>query len=303
MSDSGVHGQRGYGCDVVFNWLGATTPLPAKTHRMMYQLGTRLLFFETPSQQPTEEELTAYAERDDSANAECECQAVVNAFAIDFFTRHPVGSVEPKSVVVSKEMARSLTRYATLLSYGRREVRYSDGDWGSEPTVASEPEGPYKIVNYFKELARAHALIHGRNVVTDADLDMVASIAVSSIPKHLRHIVRELQRNGSVTSSHYAKLRAICAPTARCHLEELALTEIGVLKKGTPATNEPDTLTLAPSFSWLYRAPLNTKCSACAGEEEMTLDRGHLAFKLPSGTSSNEGRSQVLEGQSIGTAG
>src|SRR6185503_20814497 len=37
---------RGYSKAIVFNWLGATTPLPRKAFRIMNQLGTRLLFYE-----------------------------------------------------------------------------------------------------------------------------------------------------------------------------------------------------------------------------------------------------------------
>src|SRR5262249_9723234 len=59
-SNSGVQGKRGYEENVVFNWIGATTPLKKDTHRLMYQLGTRLLFYEVPSVMPDEETLLRY---------------------------------------------------------------------------------------------------------------------------------------------------------------------------------------------------------------------------------------------------
>ena len=43
---SGVHGARGYTGRYVFNWVGATTPIPERTHKMMAQLGNRILFHE-----------------------------------------------------------------------------------------------------------------------------------------------------------------------------------------------------------------------------------------------------------------
>lgn len=46
-SNSGVQGKRGYEENIVFNWLGATTPLRRDTHRLMYQLGTSVV--ERPS--------------------------------------------------------------------------------------------------------------------------------------------------------------------------------------------------------------------------------------------------------------
>ncbi len=62
VSDSGVHGRRGVETAVVFNWLGATTPIPRQTHRLMSQLGTRLLFYEVPPDPPTRENFRAYVQ-------------------------------------------------------------------------------------------------------------------------------------------------------------------------------------------------------------------------------------------------
>ena len=49
ISDSGTQGRRGYvGQEYVFAWVGATTPLPPATWRIMAQLGSRLLFYAMP---------------------------------------------------------------------------------------------------------------------------------------------------------------------------------------------------------------------------------------------------------------
>jgi hypothetical protein len=48
VSDGGMQGQRGYAGQYIFNWIGAATPVPRATHRLMSQLGTRLLFWEVP---------------------------------------------------------------------------------------------------------------------------------------------------------------------------------------------------------------------------------------------------------------
>ena len=70
QSDSGMRDRRGYDGPIVFNWLGATTPLPAATHRMMAQLGTRWLFYEVPSKEPREEELVEYCRPNDRQERE-----------------------------------------------------------------------------------------------------------------------------------------------------------------------------------------------------------------------------------------
>jgi hypothetical protein len=254
-SDSGMRGRRGYDRPILFNWIGATTPLPPSTHRLMSQLGTRLLFYEVPCQQPTEEELLIYAAEDGADEAEIECQQVVNDFLIWFFTKHPIGSVALDSIVIPRGLLRELIRWAKFLVQGRAEIRYEKeyGTW--QPVAVMTPEGPWKVINYFKELTRGHALIHGRNEVNDTDLKLIANVAISSIPGHLRPIIRELRMIAKIDTATAATLCRVTAPTARRYLKEIELLGIGLLAKGHPETNHPDTIALSDQFRWLKLQP------------------------------------------------
>ncbi len=250
-SDSGMHGKRGYEQPILFNWLGATTPLPATTHRLMHQLGTRLLFYEVPSVEPTREELLAYAQREDSGVAEVECQRVMNEFLLGFFDVNPVGQFPAEVVEISAVPLEKLTGWAHFLARGRAEVKFEREGHDWIPIAAAKPEGPFKIVNYFKDLVRGNALIHGRWEVTMEDLKLIEHVAISSIPGHLRPIVRELQKAGSITSSNCAVLCGVSQPTARKYLKELALLRIVDLTKGSPQNNQPDLTILTEDFQWI----------------------------------------------------
>ncbi|HEY4359513.1 MAG TPA: hypothetical protein VGN17_01015 [Bryobacteraceae bacterium] len=251
-SDSGMRGQRGYDKPLLFNWIGATTPLPASTHRLMAQLGTRLLFFEVPAVEPTEDELLAYAERNDAGTAEIECQDVVNRFLSEFFERHPIGSLAPDDLPISDERLRSLVRWAMLLVHGRAEVKFEkepSSEW--KPVAAGQAEGPFKVILYFKDLARGHALIHGRTEVTDPDVAFIAEVALSSLPGHLRPIVRELRRSGTADVPTCARLCQVSRTTVRKYFEEMAILGIAALSKGSPQSNEADSLAISDSYGWL----------------------------------------------------
>lgn len=250
-SDSGMHGKRGYGQPILFNWLGATTPLPASTHRLMHQLGTRLLFYEVPSVEPTAKELLAYAQREDSGVAEVECQRVMNEFLLGFFDVNPVGEFPAEVVEIPSVLLQWLTRWAHFLARGRAEVKFERKGHDWIPIAAAKPEGPFKIVNYFKDLVRGNALIHGRWEVTMEDLKLIEHVAISSIPGHLRPIVRELQKAGSITSSNCTVLCGVSQPTARKYLKELALLRIVNLTKGSPRMNDPDLAILTEDFQWI----------------------------------------------------
>jgi hypothetical protein len=251
VSDSGAKGRRGYQYDIVFNWIGATTPLPDRVHRMMYQLGTRLLFYEVPSIMPSDDELFEYTMRDDASLAEVKCREAVNRFLIRFFKEYTVGCVPASGIEIPDAHGREISHWARFLATARREVKFEKDGSSYTPVLAAPSEGPWKIVDYFKELVRGHALLHERLEVNAADVALVAHIAISSIPGYLRPIVRKLRKDGRITSTECERICRITRPTARMHLLEASLLELGTLKKGTAASNLPDVLTLSPEFQWL----------------------------------------------------
>lgn len=249
-SDSGMRGKRGYEKKILFNWVGATTPLPPATHRLMSQLGTRLLFNEVPAIELTETELLAYAKREDIGAAELICQQVVNEFLTKFLRDHPIGSLSAESISIPEERLTELVRWATFIAVGRAVIRY-ENESGWEPVAALQPEAPFKIINSLKELARAHALIHGREQVEAADLELISHVAISSIPAHVRPIVRELRISESVDTPRCAQLCRVSDTTARRYLKELSLLGIATLTLGEPKLNRPNSLNLADPFRWL----------------------------------------------------
>lgn len=254
-SDTGMRGRRGYERPILFNWLGATTPLPPSTHRLMSQLGTRLLFYEVPAIEPTEGELLAYAQRNAADLAERECLIGVKKFLIQFFSDHTVGSVLPDSITCLSKFMRVIVRWAQFLVAGRAEIKFEKTGTAWTPIAALKPEGPWKVVEYFKQLALGHALIQGRGYIDRSDLRLVGHVAISSIPGHVRPLVRTLRTAEQVDSITAAALCRVTPPTARNYQQQLALLGIADLKKGSPTTNKPDVITLASKYCWLKTQP------------------------------------------------
>lgn len=252
-SDSGTRGQRGYAESIIFNWLGATTPLPINIHRIMSQLGTRLLFYEVKVIPPTEEELFIYAERGNSGKAEMECNMAVNKFLLHFFRRHPVGSIDSDSIIIPSKLSKQIVRWAEFLVKGRAEIKYEKDYPEWIPIAAKQAEGAWKVIDYFKELARGHALINDRLEVNDNDLEFVSHVAISSIPIHFRPIVRELRIAECVDSTTCEKICDVTRPTARKYLEELSILGITNLTKGAMQKGEPDKVILSEKFLWLRK--------------------------------------------------
>jgi hypothetical protein len=267
VSNSGVHGKRGYPTDIVFNWLGATTPLKRRTHQLMYQLGTRLLFFEVPAVALTDDQLTEYALRDDASQGEMECRDAVNRFLLRFFSEYPVGSLPPELVEITPTRAEQIVRWARLLTYGRRGIEYERDGRNYVPIAAGTPEGAFKVVDYFKLLARGHAFLHERLEVGEEDIELVSHVAISSIPGYLRPIVRKLRCDGQITSTECARVCSVTQPTARKYVLEACLLGLGDLTKGNEA-NVPDMLRLSNSFRWL-REPRKENVGCVSGVERL----------------------------------
>jgi hypothetical protein len=250
-SDTGMQGQRGYQKPMIFNWVGATTPLPQATHRLMSQLGTRLLFYEVPAIPPTEDEMVAYALNGDAGTAEIMCRCTVHRFLRGFFKKHPVGGTPSKSIRLSEAAGLSITRWTEFLCQGRAEITHEKDGSNWMPIAAMPPEGPWKVINYFKDLARGHALIHGRCTIDDSDLQLVSDVAISSIPGHIRPLVRYLRKGKELDSGNAARLVGVSGTTARKYLTELSLLGIADLTKGAALTSSSSVVTLSKKYKWL----------------------------------------------------
>lgn len=268
-TDSGSHGQRGYKHKIIFNWLGATTPVPAHTHELMYQLGTRLLFFEIPAVEVLFDELVDYASEDNTQLAEDDVREIMATFLSEFFAQHAVNTIDPKALRFPRHLIEQLVHWAQLLAAGRRRIRrekesnvFNVDTHSSRPIDADPPESPRKIIQYFRTIAFGHALAQGRYFVDESDLALVEHIAISSIPSYLRPILRALKTRAKIDSTEAAALsrstqdgnptEGVSQPTARKYLLEFSILGLGTLEKGNG--NEPDVLTRADKYSWLAEA-------------------------------------------------
>ncbi len=61
-------------------------------------------------------------------------------------------------------------------------------------------ESPYRALAMLNNFARGHALIHGRQQLTEADLPRTAQLALGSIPEHKRRVFTALIRTGGIMS-------------------------------------------------------------------------------------------------------
>ena len=166
------------------------------------------------------------------------------------------------SIAFSDSQILRLTNLALLICKGRAEIKFEKDGKAFKAIEVAASEAAFKVIDYLKNLARGHALIFGRTAITDEDLKLLEEVAISCIPRHLRRLVRALREGrlvntktivnglGSVESD-----ARLSSPTARSHMDQLAILGIVELTKGSPQTNEPDSIALSKPFQWLLLRP------------------------------------------------
>jgi hypothetical protein len=270
-TSSGTHGTRGYVGAYLFNWLGATTPVPDRTFSVMAQLGNRILFYEIASEEWSEDDLMDFARNYGTTDAITGCQKAVNDFVESHFAAYPVNSVDPSSIDISTEIMRELIRYAKLIASGRVEVNGADFGIAGE-VEAGKPEGPQRLILLLQSILRGLALADGRSAVTTDDLTSIRHIAFSSMPRKRRELLSALlMAGGTMINNEVVKALGVSHPTATKRMTELAATKIVVFTPGAQNTSTPAQIELAQDWQWLLGdTPYKQNGGVCGGDTSIS---------------------------------
>lgn len=181
-SDKGTHGQRGYSGDYKFIWMGATTPLRASVWNIMGKIGNRLFFLNMRDKNRNDKNyLEMFSGKPYEEKVKI-CRGAIHNFLKNQFEKNKVRSVEwdnKQDLLLIPE----IIKHAQLLAKLRGTLMV----WRSEDKDKFEHnfpviEEPPRAINSLYNLAKGHALIHGRNYLKKEDLEIVKRIAFSSLP-------------------------------------------------------------------------------------------------------------------------
>lgn len=182
--DSGTHGHRGYCGDYKFAWIGATTPIRSSVWQVMGKIGNRLFFLNMSDKNRTNSDyLRMFSGRNEYVDKVKECRGAVRSFLDNYFKKFKVRSFEwndEHDVPVIVE----IVEYAQLLSKLRGSLttwKSGDAEGDYEYTIPIIEEPP-RAISSLRNLARGHALIHGRAYLTFDDLEIVRRVCLSSMP-------------------------------------------------------------------------------------------------------------------------
>ena len=256
VSTSGVQGMRGYDGDLSFSWLGATTPLSNQVHKIMAQLGTRLVFYNTDGEEQTITDLLEFAKLKNTTDSEAKCRQICNEFLEEFFKSHTVRSIPEGDLTFPEHLLESLVRYVKLMCYLRAGFSMKETKEGKKIFSKPDMEIPYRAIRIFKNIAYGSALIHGRKEVNEDDLSQLEHIAYSSMPEQRRLVFQALvESGGEMTTDEVIKNTKMSRPTALYYMEELG--HLGVVSFQRGDTSTPSVISLKSDFSWLIAPSVN----------------------------------------------
>jgi hypothetical protein len=253
-TDSGTHGQRGYEGDYLFAWLGCTTPFDAKAWKVMAQLGSRLFFLVMDTQAGvTEEDLMESLEGLSYRERLSRCKSFIHQFITALLEIYGgVRKVQWETADDPKDVRLWIARLAKLLAAMRSEPqRESGGDYSPPSFIPAKPEQPYRAQAVLYNLARGHALVHGRRQLDEEDLPLIARVTVSTMPGAVGQVFSGLvqARGEPLAVQSIQRILGIRHPdTVRQILRDLHAR--GVMEFAESGQGVPADLRFRPDWEW-----------------------------------------------------
>jgi hypothetical protein len=259
ISASGSQGLRGYDKPINFTWLGATTPLTNETFRLMAQLGTRLMFFDTGRGKKTIAQLVEFAERTDHFQKEEECAQSVQDYLQEYFKIHPPKSFDESSISFDTKLMRQMCVYAKLMAHlraalaSRKEHESDDNDGECIPWKENEE----RAIIILKNIALGSALMEQRDHVNESDIMHIKHIALSSCPEGRRLVSKALLDCGGIaTTRELMKMTGFSCPTCINYMKELS--HLGVCKYSDCGCDNAHSIEISGEFAELVVPPRGT---------------------------------------------
>ena len=235
-------GKVGYD-DIRFNFIGATTPLNPRAWRMMGNVGQRLLFVRWPDEDYDGVWLPSVVDGGERRPIERGRDAV-QEFLQDLWDYY--GGAESVSWTddpIGEDVGAPLQRLSRVVAHAR----------GSLQNSRANIEAPKRIGKLLHDLARGHALIHGRTHLELQDVEVCGRVALSTMPAKRRGIVRALldpERDGPLTAGDVETILDVSRPTARGRIDEVVTLSIGDVVEETGRGGTTKAVELNPEFRW-----------------------------------------------------
>ncbi|WP_157532963.1 hypothetical protein [Haloferax profundi] len=231
--DSGSQGVRGYTGDYRFNFMGATTPISPRGHRVMSHVGNRLLFVTMTDETDDDKAFDSIFSGPEYGELVSRTREATHTYLRGLWKYHGGREAVNWESDPSDDAIDALRYLSRLIQYSRAPLREG----------SPQRESLRRVGTMLRNLARGHALLDGRTQVLMEDIDVCIRVALSTMPANRRGAVRALvhpETSSAVTTAEIADYGSMSRPTARKRMEELEDLGLGTVKQGKGKSICPD---------------------------------------------------------------
>lgn len=224
--------------DIKFSHIGCITPLVvSKRHTFMSMLGSRFLFYRIPELKNEEIDAGCEILWEGNRGRQNELTKICSAHSYQLYKAIPNIEIQAET----KDQKKKLNTLAKLLARGRGVIvgettQYYD----KSDSIKSKPklsysmkemqvEEPFRALNQLRTLSRALAIVHGRKMITDHEIEIIRRVVVSSMPIDRSKVLTLLIKDKQITRMSCKEALDKSYSTAVELLEELV--HLKILKK------------------------------------------------------------------------
>lgn len=258
-NSSGAHGQRGYD-KIFFVWIGAAVDVPKKIWPIIASLGPKEYFLRIDMDVSYEEEQKKILENMQGLTYEQKVQEINECLkeywdAVVSFPNRNEHKIVWDSSKEQQSTVMKIIQYAQLLASIRGHVPSDDTKYtnGSDYAFVSPIiEDPNRATHALYNVARGHALCHGRNYITDDDVHVIRQIVLSSASRERAELVKLLiENNGELTSAQLVEFRKVSKMTALKIMKQLEILGLVDEVKMQGTTKDFLAIRLKEHFRWV----------------------------------------------------
>jgi len=281
---TGTRGRVAY--NTLFSHIGCITPLALSNHhRYMAMIGGRFLFYRLNPLRENEREQGLKILWEDTRRKE----KIQNFRRISSGFLHTLLNQTPPIIRETDKQKEEINGLAQLLAHGRAVITTKRGEYikeGENKTVVYyEPEDvqieePFRAAMQLRTLGRSLAWIHGRDYLTEHDMELLRRVVLSTMPVDRASVLALFQEPERLTNEGALTRSLCCEGIERSYnranqiLTELYRLKILEMDRGKEEKSEPNVYKPLACFDRLLRKPIEPLDHITDLVEEIQQDIG-----------------------------
>lgn len=208
----------------------------------MGHTGNRFLFIEKRDTEDLGEVIDNVFDESDYGTKILRCQKGITKLLKGLWQGHGGYAQVSWDNEVAPELKEVFLYLTRLVQHARAPV---------DESGSPRQEGGHRIAAALRNVARGHALLCRRDHIEKDDLRVCARIALSTMPKERRDLVREVVSRSpseTLTASDVERVIGVSRPTARDRMD--LLDTLGIAECYEKGKRETKTLRVKPAFVW-----------------------------------------------------